>query len=111
MWAIIKAKFKQYGKWLWIALPGILLIAYAIIRSVVMSKNNDKIDAKTNDLKSTITELSNKMQEANTTAVVEIAAAKSKDTAVQADLTRINKIDDTEKRRQELLALRKRVSE
>lgn len=101
-------QLKKYWKIFLILLFSVLILIYYVF----FRSEPNKIDpAKTSEkLKEGLSEIKDRITEAQNTAVVETLIAKSKAEEVKKDLNEISKDKDSKKRRSKLAELAKRIS-
>lgn len=103
---------KKHAKYFGIVGGGVFLIlGYIFITSWLKKKRtgDEGLSGGTEDLQSIINEMTDKIVEVQTQADVEIAVARSKETAVKEELREVVQIKDKVRRRRRLAELYKRT--
>lgn len=107
---VIWARLKQAGKVLWWVLPLVLLgIAWLVWRSLKPGKNDPVPKEGADLLQATVLSVRDSIAAANAQAAVEVSVARTKDAAVQSELTQILGDTDAKRRRRALISLSDRV--
>lgn len=96
------AYVKKYWKYSIILLPAIVIIVLRMITNKKNSNLSHDMDESASALSNAIRDIKDDLNEANTVAVIEISAAKAKDSAKVEQLQEVVKIKDKRERRKRL---------